>query len=202
MPEDSKDARRSSPADATTSAEASTVTTSQSTLDSLFSPTSEHTPLRESVAVSDTTDDDAGFSTVALSARQSLESSRLSLGSNTSESAKDDRRRTIALDSSDVATLVNPEESRQQHKKSASVSTILSANNVPFLLSRLDLQKAQDEDSVDSRRSSRDSQQKLQEEFNRVQNDVHVATPTVAEDSIDWGMFMLFSNGMAIDSTL
>ena len=177
------------PKDAAPLAGVNAVPSSQSSLDSLFSPTSPNLPLRESVAVSDATDDDTGFSTVALSARQSLDvmNSRLSLSSNASDLAKDDRRRTVALDSSDVATLVNPEENRH-HKKSASTSTILSANNIPFLLSRLDLQKAQEEDDSESHRMSKDGQQKLQEEFNRMQNDVQTEDVAPVEDSIDWGL--------------
>ncbi|OBZ66581.1 GTPase-activating protein GYP5 [Grifola frondosa] len=138
-------------------------------LDSLLSPTSPHAsfPVRESVAASDVTDDDARFSTVPLSARQSL-------ASTGTVDMHESQLQTVeeGPNTGDDVTLV---DDARQHKKSASTSTILSASNVPFLLSRLSLENTADGDEGGSRRSS--VSVKLQEELGRKHGD---------EEAVDW----------------
>ncbi|EJD02967.1 RabGAP/TBC [Fomitiporia mediterranea MF3/22] len=76
-----------------------------------------------------------------------------------------------------------------RHKKSASSYAAGSAlrgsvGNLPFLLQRLDFQKSQDKAN---HRDSSDGQQRLQEEFNKLQNG-HQTTceEDEADDDIDW----------------
>ncbi|KAI0766833.1 rab-GTPase-TBC domain-containing protein [Trametes elegans] len=107
-------------------------TTSPATLDSLLSPTETEGKfsVRQSVASSDVTDDETRFSTVLLSARESLStnpSPKIAVGHSVLGSVEEGP-------ASDEITLV---DDWRQHKKSASNSTILSTNNVPFLASRL-----------------------------------------------------------------
>lgn len=158
-------------------------------LDALLSPTttdSDGRSIRESVAASDTIDDER-FSTVLLtSARQSLESPEVPTGtlssfSELSEDTSVERQQDInGLSGDDLIRLVH---TSRPHKKTASTSTIMSASNVPFLLSRLDMQE---EDG--SRRQSLDGQQKLQEEFSKMQGGQDRQTQEAAANSIDWGM--------------
>lgn len=149
------------------------------TLDALLSPKNPeaHFPARASVAASDVTDDETRFSTVALSsAHQSWDSARLSLGSADSNFTKDDRRNTVALDTAGVSTPVKA----LGHKKTPSTSTILSASNVPFMLSQM-------EGDESSRRNSAASQHKIQEEFARKHVDLQDSgSENDEEDSVDW----------------
>ncbi|KAI0373490.1 RabGAP/TBC [Pilatotrama ljubarskyi] len=106
--------------------------TSAAALDSLLSPTEAEGkfPVRESIAVSDATDDEARFSTVLLSARQSLvtnPSPKVSAPSSDLGAVEEGA-------GSEESTLV---EDWRKHKKTASNSTILSASNVPYLMSKL-----------------------------------------------------------------
>ncbi|KAH9949002.1 rab-GTPase-TBC domain-containing protein [Amylocystis lapponica] len=149
------------------------------TLDSLLSPTDPdaHFSIRESIASSDVTDD-ARFSTVSLSARQSLDSTHASVISDASSNAlQDDRRNTFSASSleSTAETLPVLQDGRG-HKKTASTSTILSASNVQFL----------SEGDPASRRSSMEAQQKLQEELSRKSNDLQEESEDAVESSIDW----------------
>ncbi|KAI0930562.1 hypothetical protein AcW1_009218 [Taiwanofungus camphoratus] len=162
--------------------ETPTPMTSTSTLDSLLSPKEPeaHFPMRQSVAVSDVTDDDARFSTVPLSARQSFDSSRASLSSQASKVTKDDHQNTVALVSS---TSVSAISSDREHKKTASTSTIFSVSNVPSMPSHVELQKGQHENEEYSRRSSLEGEQKIQEEFNRRQSGLQ---EEAQEDNVDW----------------
>ncbi|PIL33862.1 hypothetical protein GSI_03568 [Ganoderma sinense ZZ0214-1] len=96
-------------------------------LDALLSPTDTEGKfsIRDSVAASEATEDETRFSTVLLSARQSLAPSpKVAHGLHTVDEGT----------GSDENTLV---DDWRQHKKTASNSTILSANNVPYLLSKL-----------------------------------------------------------------
>jgi hypothetical protein len=94
-----------------------------------------------------------------------------------------------------------------KHRKSASAHTVGSGprasegGNLPFLLHRLDLQKSLEGDGgvggegkggTDARRLSANGQQRLQEEFSRLQHG-HQRRPSRADDenSIDWGMFLV-----------
>lgn len=149
------------------------------TLDDLLSPI-EPTgkfPIRDSVAASDVTDENR-FSTVALSsARQSFESARLSVHAEEDvEKEHDDRRDTVALDPIDVTTPF------VKHAKSPSATTVLTAHNVPYMLSRLDQEGEEAAEGAASKRSSVASQKAAQEEFARRQQD-----RLDEEDAVDWG---------------
>lgn len=147
-------------------------------LDSLLSPKDPDArfPLRESMA-SEATDEDSRFSTVLLSARQSMETLDVSdtVTLTATDEHGDDRRNTLS--GNDIVTMVHR---NRVHKKTASTSTIVSANNVPFSLSR--------EEDSDSQRNSLDGQQyRLQEEFSRMQLDRQLEQkPTEAPSDVDW----------------
>lgn len=161
-----------------------------SQLDDLLSPTItefETESVRESVAASDITDDER-FSTVLLSsARQSLESPEISVNDiplsfgEPEDAPVEEKNDTNTLSGDDLVRLVH---TTRPHKKTASTSTIMSANNVPFILARLD----NDENDDGSRRQSLDGQQKLQEEFTKMQSGQDRQTQESAANSIDWGM--------------
>jgi hypothetical protein len=170
-----------------------------SPLDSLLSPHKlafdNHPPLRESVAESELRDvgldDESDFSMVPLSARQSTASigSNTSIKSTATQVGKENRRRTTALS-------MSPSESstlaKSLHKKSESTSSdkSVTGNNTPFILARLESQKEQEEHDLKQHRASVDGQQKLQEEFVRMQNDIKEEDEenNVASKGIDWGM--------------
>jgi hypothetical protein len=175
---------------------ASALAGGSSPLDSLLSPrgsTFNRAPSPESVAESEAgLDDESNFSMVPLSARQST----ASIGSNTSIKSiatlagKENRRRTTVLSMtlSDSSTLA-----KSLHKKSASTSSDLSVtgHNTPFILARLESQKEHDESVPKLHRTSVDGQQKLQEEFARMQHDIKEEeedSNMVNTASIDWGM--------------
>ena len=112
------------------SASSSSEVISPAPLDALLSPTETEGKFspRDSVAASEATEDEARFSTVLLSARQSLApTAKITVSTN-------DLHTVDEGTGSDENTLV---DDWRQHKKSASNSTILSANNVPYLLSKL-----------------------------------------------------------------
>ena len=112
------------------SASSSSEVISPAPLDALLSPTETEGKFspRDSVAASEATEDEARFSTVLLSARQSLApTAKITVRTN-------DLHTVDEGTGSDENTLV---DDWRQHKKSASNSTILSANNVPYLLSKL-----------------------------------------------------------------
>jgi hypothetical protein len=172
-----------------------------SPLDSLLSPRGskfdDHASSAEAVAGSELgevgLDDESDFSMVPLSARQST----VSIGSNTSiksiatQLGKDSRRRTTILSTTplELSSLTN-----SLHKKSASVSSERSmmGNSTPFILARLESQKGQEEYGPISHRASVDGQQKLQEEFVRVQNEIREEgqedDDNTAHTGIDWGV--------------
>ncbi|THH30433.1 hypothetical protein EUX98_g3757 [Antrodiella citrinella] len=165
-----------------------------SPLDALLSPSSPdaHFEARQSVAASDITDDDGRFSTVLLSARQSLDPDNLSLNgsidpSSSSTLAEDEpehdgKRNTLStLEGSELIRMVHM---NRQHKKTASTSTIVSASNVPFLLARLDVQN--DEEEGGGKRRSLDGQQKLQEDFNRMHQEIEPQENSRPVENIDW----------------
>ncbi|KAI0737639.1 rab-GTPase-TBC domain-containing protein [Daedaleopsis nitida] len=115
-------------------------------LDSLLSPTESEAKFssRQSVAGSDATDDETRFSTVLLSsAHQSL------VPTPKISTAPTDSLHTVEEGlASDESTLV---DDWKRHKKTASNSTILSANNVPYFMSQLGEAKVerQEEEYVD-----------------------------------------------------
>ena len=137
--------------------------------------------VRQSVAASDITDDDARFSTVLLSARQSLVATPKSVAS----SAPNDLHTVDEGTGSDENTLV-AEDWRAKHKKSASNSTILSAKNVPYLLAKLeegaeDAPAAREEGAPRSRPGSfNGSAAQVKEEFYQKQTENE-------EEMVDWG---------------
>lgn len=171
---------------------------SPSTLESLLSPTNETSrfptrdSIRDSVAASDTTDDDTRFSTVLLSARQSLdpahkemhpalledlheetlEEVNAALADDGQTPAHDDRRDT--LDGNEIVRMVHQ---NRIHKKTASNSTIVSANNVPFIVARVEGQE-------ENRRASADGTQRLQEMFGETQ---HARSD---RSSVDWSAYL------------
>ncbi|KAF7792370.1 hypothetical protein EIP86_003407 [Pleurotus ostreatoroseus] len=148
-------------------------TSPSSALDSLLSPKDPETRFstRESVAASDVTDDDTRFSTVPLSARQSLDTVHIS-GDDTGSSKEPNENRQT-LDGNDIVRMVHQ---NRTHKKTASTSTIMSANNVPFILSHV----GEDEQS---RRSSQDGVEKLKEEFGR-------RLRSQEAETVDWGTLL------------
>ncbi|KAJ8480747.1 hypothetical protein ONZ51_g6449 [Trametes cubensis] len=162
-------------------------------LDSLLSPTETEGKfsVRESVASSDITDDEARFSTVLLSARQSL---------ITNPSPK------VSLPSSDLGSVdegAGSEESTlvddwRKHKKTASNSTILSANNVPYLMSRLS-------EGVENGSGSRPTSlgDKIREEFYQKhggsEGKEHVPEGEAAVDWDFWGQVINDYQGFAAE---
>ena len=156
---------------------------SSATLDSLLSPTEPDTrfPLRQSVAETDVTDDDTRFSTVPLSARQSLDTVQISeddADTPTGEGGSEEQDRRATLDGSELIRLVH---TNRIHKKTASTSTIVSANNVPFILARL-------EGDEDTRRTSIGGQEKLKEEFDRK----HDSQSSIEAELVDWSSSFFF----------
>ncbi|KAI0633759.1 RabGAP/TBC [Trametes polyzona] len=150
--------------------------TSPATLDSLLSPTETEGKysVRESVAASDVTEDEARFSTVLLSARQSLNtnpSPKVSVASD-----------LVSVDEgtgSDENTLV---DDWKKHRKNASTSTILSASNVPYLMSRLDESAAEG-----SRLRPNSLGDKIREEFYQKQTENGDWEPAGDGDAaVDW----------------
>ncbi|RDX47083.1 RabGAP/TBC [Lentinus brumalis] len=132
-------------------------------LDSLLSPTETEAKfsIRESVAASDTTEDETRFSTVLLSsARQSLAVSPSAAPGHSSHLHTVDEGT-----GSEESTLV---DDWKKHKKTASNSTILSGNNVPFL-----------KDEVRPRPSSLQGAQQIKEEF-------YQRLDEEAESAVDW----------------
>ncbi|KAI0708201.1 rab-GTPase-TBC domain-containing protein [Cerioporus squamosus] len=131
-------------------------------LDSLLSPTETEAKFstRQSVAASDTTEDETRFSTVLLSARQSLAASP-----STAQGPSSHLHTVDEGTGSEESTLV---DDWKKHKKTASNSTILSGNNVPFLT-----------DEVRSRPSSLQGAQQIKEEFYQRQDEE-------AESAVDW----------------
>ncbi|KAJ7703168.1 rab-GTPase-TBC domain-containing protein [Mycena rosella] len=154
-------------------------------LDSLLSPGPEpehqsfRIPARDSVAtVADfndvaLSDDESGFSPIALTSGMDSTSSEITSG-----------RSRSASDSSITPTVVDAAAS-PSHKKSSSTATIRSVNNLPFILARIETQKP----NPDTRpnRTSIDGQHKLQEEFARKQKDKEVEDDdNAANAAIDW----------------
>ncbi|KAF7428674.1 GTPase-activating protein [Pleurotus ostreatus] len=145
---------------------------------STFEPVGATNGIRESVAESEFSDvglggDESPLSSVALSARSSMKSfkSAVSTGSRRhSTSSAGTHQESVARASGGSS-----------HKKSASTTTIRSIRNVPFLLARLDAQKA--EGASRSDRGSMDG--RFHEEFAKLQVDQEKADGTV----IDWGMY-------------
>ncbi|KDQ28148.1 hypothetical protein PLEOSDRAFT_1112882 [Pleurotus ostreatus PC15] len=131
---------------------------------STFEPVGATNGIRESVAESEFSDvglggDESPLSSVALSARSSMKSfkSAVSTGSRRhSTSSAGTHQESVARASGGSS-----------HKKSASTTTIRSIRNVPFLLARLDAQKA--EGASRSDRGSMDG--RFHEEFAKLQVD-------------------------------
>ncbi|TBU26462.1 rab-GTPase-TBC domain-containing protein [Dichomitus squalens] len=143
-------------------------------LDTLLSPTETEGKFsqRDSVAASEVTDDETRFSTVLLSARQSL-ATPIKVAVNSSE--------LITVDEgtgSDESTLV---DDWRKHKKTASNSTILSANNVPYLLSKL---SEAEEGETRSRPSSLQGTQAIKEGF--YQRHEEARAEEDSEEAVDW----------------
>ena len=189
-----------------------------SLLDSLLSPKGSafDTPKDaslESVAGSDgeknevRLDDDSEFSSVPLSAWESTASVE-SKGSHSSSKStathvaiekevghekenvtgKEEHRKTsTSLVPSDTSTLAK----LASHRKSASNSSIRSfVGNTPFILARIESQREQDEADSNAQRASIDGQQKLQEEFAKMQKvkEEKASEVEAASGAIDWGM--------------
>ncbi|THH05281.1 hypothetical protein EW145_g4915 [Phellinidium pouzarii] len=154
-------------------------------LDELLSPTAtvhddleKRDSVAESVAETEVVDDEARFSNVPLSGN--------SHGSE-QDLQRLERRSTVSFGRPGSSTSGSK---KSGHKKSASSYAVGSSvrgsvGNLPFLLHRLDLQRSQ-EDS--SRRISSDGQQRLQEEFSRIQNGLQSSSSseTDVESTIDW----------------
>ncbi|KAL4252784.1 Rab GTPase-activating TBC domain-containing protein [Abortiporus biennis] len=178
-------------------------------LDALLSPKEPNAHF--SVVSNSTTDDvitdDERFSTVLLSsARQSMEALVLNdvqeeedigdefvpLESDEQLSASDpspkphsatdhEQEKPYTINGTDIVTFVHQ---NRVHKKTASTSTIVSANNVPFLLGRVDI--GEDGELLKeggSKRVSLDGQLKLQEEFEQQKQQKQSQKEA---DEIDW----------------
>lgn len=168
------------------------------TLDELLSPAmkvadafDEQQNVRDSAAELESLNDELRFSNVPLSGGGTNAILDSPSSPATSTSVLERRKTTSSggLESNFVAK-------KTLHKKSASSYTVGSASresagNLPFLLQRLDLQKAQEGANL-ARRISLDGQQRIQEEFERIQSG-HQANPMEmdAEHAIDWGEFVL-----------
>lgn len=133
------------------------------------------------------------FSSVPLTGRQSppLIDSSASIKSTETHVLKEKqnrRRTTISLTPSDSSTLVK----QSLHKKSGSNSSDKSiVGTTPFILARLESQKEQDESSPKTARGSVDGNQKLQEEFNRMHNEIKEEKDESHHNaSIDWSMYL------------
>ncbi|KAM5535130.1 hypothetical protein V8D89_011216 [Ganoderma adspersum] len=148
-----------SPTNPPSSSSSATEVLSPAPLDALLSPTETEGKFspRDSVAASEATEDEARFSTVLLSARQSLAPSAKIIVSTNDLHTVDEGT------GSDENTLV---DDWRQHKKSASNSTILSANNVPYLLSKLsEAEELEAETPSRVRPASLQGTQAIKEEF-------------------------------------
>ncbi|KAJ3553707.1 hypothetical protein NM688_g3469 [Phlebia brevispora] len=155
-------------------AEDATTPLASSSLDVLLSPREPETrfSVRESVAASDVTDDDTRFSTVPLSARQSLDPVHISDDDAQSLKTSESHEKRETLDGNELIRLVH---TNRTHKKTASTSTIMSGNNVPFILSHL-------EGDEESRRKSLDGAEKLKQEFGHKQ-------ASEEAESVDWSFW-------------
>lgn len=170
-----------------------------SPLDALLSPhpnatfvAEEAVPLPESDEESDGKEvvlDDSHFSTVPLSARQSkasIASNASVISTATQVGRESGRKATVSLTASDSSTMA-------LHRRSLSASSDRSESvngNTPFILARLESQKEQEELGSKGHRVSVDGQQKLQEEFVRMQQDIKEEEEESAATAaaIDWGM--------------
>lgn len=76
----------------------------------------------------------------------------------------------------------NPNPTGSGHKKSASMTTIRSGNNMPFIVARLNLK----DERRSSYRGSVDGQQKLQEEFARLHKEEEDIKNNATCGAIDW----------------
>lgn len=208
--------------------DANTTVLSSGSLDELLSPVpgedgalAHRDSLADSVVAPEPGEEDMRFSLVPLSGS-------LVNGSNGKESkAGEDatppgassppsavgpeKRSTVALArrGSDASPRASPTvSSTKRHKKAASSYTSTgtggpraSIGNLPFLLQRLDLQRAQKAEvnangagPYSPRRVSTDGQQRLQEEFVRIHNGAQVDPndEDSEENAIDWGMRSFF----------
>lgn len=166
-----------------------------SSLDDLLSPTTPGRTLdssletdankRDSVVDSGVVvdmDDDVRFSNVPLSAKES----RKSLASSFL-----DRRSTVSFGKDERQSVAS---NTKAHRKSASAHTIGSSPRASeqFLLHRLDQQKSM-ADASDLKRLSVNGQQRLREEFTKLQNGQAINPPQADsssddnESAIDWG---------------
>jgi hypothetical protein len=156
-----------------------------SPLDLLLSPVAqrptfptfdEPVPARESQSdFNDVALDDGPFTAIPATARPSQK--------DANDKAEELRRRSV--DSVSSLQFTSPQTDRQ--KKSASTTSIRSASNLPFILARLDIQKAQEEGSPNPQRASVDGQIKLQEEFARLQNEqLEEDEKATNGEAIDW----------------
>ncbi|EGN99714.1 hypothetical protein SERLA73DRAFT_179863 [Serpula lacrymans var. lacrymans S7.3] len=161
---------------------------SNSPLDSLLSPKDPAfatLPSRESLAESSfnevNLEDDSRFSTVPLSGHNSL----LSVSSDQSALSKAERRTTIHAAFANTIPPSRPKHAA--HKKSAS-SVIFrpSSTSLPFVLSRLGIQKGEDESDLGSPKFNSDGQHKLHEEFLRLHNERRKQVEAEVDSVIDW----------------
>jgi hypothetical protein len=121
-------------------------------------------------------DDDAGYSPVSLTRGVSPDTGT---ASDEVEEPDTARPRSASHPQTDVFNSRKP-----GHKKSASMTTIRSTNNLPFIVARLNLQ---DEHRM-SHRGSVDGQQKLQDEFARLHKEEEKEfKETAVNGAIDWG---------------
>ncbi|THH05523.1 hypothetical protein EW146_g9881 [Bondarzewia mesenterica] len=141
-------------------------------LDELFSPTGTPQPAaqafpRDSVADSDFGEvalDDSHFSTVTLSARDSLTAIKSPIEESPPRFGEDGRRVTIAMGE----TPISSPRRAERHKKSASSASTRSANRDSFLFQMQESPKGPNE-GTGSQRGSVEGHLQLQEEFNRLQ---------------------------------
>ncbi|KAH9858606.1 RabGAP/TBC [Lenzites betulinus] len=149
------------------------VATSPATLDSLLSPTETEGKfsVRESVAASDVTDDETRFSTVLLSARESMNGDPSPKVSVPSE--------LVSVDEGTGSEEIALTDDWRTHKKTASTSTILSTSNVPYLTSQLDEGSSSRPNSLGDR---------IREEFYQKQNLTEEGNGDNdgGEEAVDW----------------
>jgi hypothetical protein len=175
--------------------------TTSPNLKSLLSPTQSDDPgtarpdptvdddWRSSVTPSDVGEVDVRFSNVPLSSAASVVTLRSEDSAESSSSrSRKERRNTVAFD---FHTPRSPTlASGQSQKRPTSGSSVASAGSLPFMLQRLDMHKSTDERD---RKSKRQSQMLIKEEFHRV-HEKEVVTETTTSSAIDWGTCWLKSD--------
>ncbi|KII92468.1 hypothetical protein PLICRDRAFT_37239 [Plicaturopsis crispa FD-325 SS-3] len=136
-------------------------------------PTQEQEPGTEPSTPFD--EDSTRFSTVPLSARESVGSSSSNAAIISPRNSLGDATSARSNDEDEFMTSTN----KSTHRKTMSASSTHSASNAPFILQRLDLQNG-------DKRQSVDGQNRIQEEFVRKQAERQEEKENALNGAIDW----------------